>query len=355
MPSQRLRWGILGTASIATRRLIPALQASTRGDLVAIASRTRVRAEQVAGPAGITRAFGSYQDLLDDRGVDAVYLPLANHLHLEWSLRALDAGKHVLCEKPLGLNADQARTLRAAAGARPGLVVMEAFMYRCHPRWDTVRQLVVDGTIGELGTVATVFTYDNRDPANIRNDVGMGGGAWLDIGCYGVSVARLLFGREPASVRGTMDRDPVFMTDRLAAAVLDFEPGIATITCATQLAWYQAVTLHGSAGRIEVPLPFNPPGDQSTRILVHRDGAAQEIVVGACDPFVAEVDQFAAAVLDGAKVPVSLDDSVANMTVLDALTAANAPPPSTSPRGREPSGRVPTGDTSAAAGFPNGR
>jgi len=315
----RLRWGILGTASIATRRLVPALHASARNEPVAIASRDQSRATAFAAANGIARSFSSYEALLADDTIDAVYIPLPNHLHLEWSLRAIDAGKHVLCEKPIGLNASEALALRDAANAHAELTVMEAFMYRCHPRWATVRQMVAEGIIGELGTVHTIFSYDNRDPANVRNIAELGGGAWLDIGCYGVSVARWLFGREPLSVHGTMEIDPAFNTDRLTSAVLDFGRGTATVTCATQLAWHQAVSIHGSKGRIEIPLPFNPPGDQPTEIVLHRDGALEEIVFDACDQFTQEVDQFAAAVLDDAPVPVSLDDSVGNMAALDAI------------------------------------
>ena len=183
--------------------------------------------------------------------------------------------------------------------------------------------MVVDGTIGDLGTVHTLFSYDNRNPADIRNSAAAGGGAWLDIGCYGVSAARLLFGSEPVSVHGAMEIDPVFGTDRLTSAVLEFGRGTATVTCATQLAWHQAVSVHGAGGRIDVPLPFNPPGDHATHILLHRDGAMEELTVDACDQFVEEIDQFAAAVLDGAPVPVSLEDSVANMTVLDAIRTSN--------------------------------
>jgi predicted dehydrogenase len=319
----RLRWGVLGTASIATRRLIPALHASARNEPVAVASRDEARAAAFAAENGIARSFGSYEALLADVTIDAIYIPLPNHLHLEWSLRAIDAGKHVLCEKPIGLNANEALALRDAANAHPDLKVMEAFMYRCHPRWQRVRQMVAEGAVGELGTVHTVFTYDNRDPADVRNIAELGGGAWLDIGCYGVSVARWFFGKEPLSVHGKMEIDPAFRTDRLTSAVLDFGRGTATVTCATQLAWDQAVSIHGSTGRIEIPLPFNPPGDQPTKIVLHRDGAAEEIAFDACDQFAQEVDQFAAAVLDGAPVPVSLDDSVGNMAALDAIHGGN--------------------------------
>jgi len=314
-----LRWGILGTASIARRRLIPALHASTRNEVVAVASRDRDRAVVFAAETSIPRSHGSYGALLSDDGVDAVYIPLPNHLHLEWLLRALEAGKHVLCEKPIGLDASEARALRAAAGAHPGLVVMEAFMYRCHPRWEAVGQLVTDGAIGELGAVHTVFTYDNRNPADIRNIAAIGGGAWLDIGCYGVSVARWLFDAEPRVVAGAMHRDPQFGTDRLTTALLDFEHGTATVTCATQLAWHQSVTIHGSAGRIEMPLPFNPPGDAVTQIVIHRGGVAEEQQFAPTDQYVAEVDRFAAAVSNHGPLPVTLDDSVGNMAVLDSL------------------------------------
>ena len=315
-----LRWGILGTASIATRRLIPAMHASKKGEVVAIGSRNAARAQAVAAEFGIVRAFGSYDEVLGCDAVDAVYIPLPNHLHLEWSLRAIDAGKHVLCEKPIGLNADEARALQVAAEAHPTLIVMEAFMYRCHPRWQQIHQMVQSGMIGELGNVHTVFTYDNRDPENIRNNSEMGGGAWLDIGCYGVSVARYLFGAEPYDVRGTTDIDPAFGTDRLTTAVLAFGAGTATVTCATQLVAHQTVTIHGSLGRIEVPLPFNPPGGEPTSILLHRDGDVEETVIAACDQFVEQVDQLANAIFNGDAPPISLDDSVNNMMVLDYIT-----------------------------------
>lgn len=324
MTRQALRWGILGTASIATRRLIPAMHASIRNEVVAIGSRDVARARSVATEFGIARAFGSYDDVLACDIVDAVYIPLPNHLHLEWSLRAIEAGKHVLCEKPIGLNAAEARTLQAAAEARPELTVMEAFMYRCHPRWQRIHEMVRSGMIGGIGNVHTLFTYDNRDPQNIRNNAEMGGGAWLDIGCYGVSVARYLFGTEPYIVRGTTEIDSAFGTDHLTTAVLGFGTGTATVTCATQLAGHQAVTIHGSLGRIEVPLPFNPPGGEATSILLYRDGSVQETVIDPCDQFAEEVDQFAGTVLGGSPLPVSLDDSVNNMMVLDCITTAGS-------------------------------
>ena len=324
MASARLRWGILGTASIAIRRVIPALHASPRNEVNAIASRDPVRAGKVAAESGIACAFGSYDDLLADAAIDAVYIPLPNHLHVPWSVRALEAGKHVLCEKPIGLNAADAKVLLDAARTYPRLTVMEAFMYRCHPRWEMVRQLVSDGAIGKLGTVHTIFSYDNRNPADVRNNAAMGGGGWLDIGCYGVSVARFMFGAEPIAVRGTMEMDPVFGTDRLASAVLDFGVGTATVTCATQLAPHQSVSIHGSTGRIDLELPFNPPSDRPTTIVHASGGVTREITIESCNQYVMQVDRFAAAVLDGNAVPVRLEDSMGNMVALDGLTKSRS-------------------------------
>ena len=215
---------------------------------------------------------------------------------MPWSVKALEAGKHVLCEKPLGLNAADARVLYHTAARHPWLTVMEGFMYRSHPRWKQVRQLVIDGAVGELGCVRTIFSYDNRNPGDIRNIAEIGGGAWLDIGCYGVSAARFLFGAEPNALVARMELDPIFGTDRLTSAILDFGRGSATVTCATQLAPHQAVSLHGSSGRIELELPFNPPAETPTSIRLHRDGAMHEIMVEPCDQFRAQVDCFADAV-----------------------------------------------------------
>jgi predicted dehydrogenase len=317
-----VRWGILGTASIATRKVIPGLRASARGAVVAVASRDRSRAIEYARANEIGAAFGSYQELLDCDAVDAVYIPLPNHLHVEWSLCALEAGKHVLCEKPIGMNAGEARALLAGAARHPSLKVAEAFMYRCHPRWEAARKLVEDGAVGTLRTVHTFFSYDNRDPANIRNIAETGGGAWLDIGCYGVSVARWLFAAEPASVQATVDRDPVFGTDRLTSAVLRVGGGTATVTCATQMTPHQSVSILGTNGRIELDMPFNPPSDVPTAIRLHRAGLCEDFAYAPCDQFTIQADRFNAAVLDGGDVVVGIDDAVANMRVLDRLTGA---------------------------------
>ncbi len=314
-----LRWGVLGTASIAARKMIPGLHASTHGVVTAVASRDLARATGYAAENGIARAYGTYQLLLDDAEIDAVYIPLPNHLHLDWSLRALDAGKHVLCEKPIGLTATEARALRDAMRRHPTRKVAEAFMYRCHPRWEMVRKMVLDGAIGDVGAVHTFFSYDNRDARNIRNVAAVGGGARLDIGCYGVSVARWLFGAEPVAVHGVSEIDPAFGTDRVTSAVLDFGRGLATLTCATQLAPHQSVSILGTRGRIELDLPFNPPSDQPTTIRIYHSAVVEEIVIAPCDQFTIQANRFNAAVLEDGAVPVSIDDAVANMIVLDQL------------------------------------
>ncbi|HVT40928.1 MAG TPA: Gfo/Idh/MocA family oxidoreductase [Gemmatimonadaceae bacterium] len=314
-----VRWGVLGVASIAVRQVIPAIKASRNGVVTAIASRDVERARASAAQLGVAAWCGSYDELLQRTDVDAVYVPLPNHLHVPWSVRALQAGKHVLCEKPIALNAPEARVLHDAARAHPGLKVMEAFMYRFHPQWVRAQSLVRDGAIGPLGTVQTFFSYFNDDAANVRNIAPMGGGALLDIGCYGISLSRLLFGREPVRVLGYMEFDPRFGTDRLTSAVLDFDGGSGTVTCATQLARHQRANIIGARGRIEIEIPFNAPGDRPCRIFLQRGGSSEEISFEACNQYTEQADRFALAVLNESPVPTSIDDAVQNMRVIDAV------------------------------------
>ena len=315
---------MLGTANIATRAVIPALQAAPSADLVAIASRDTVKARELAVRSGIPVAHGSYEALLDDASIDAVYIPLPNHLHLPWTLRAIAAGKHVLCEKPVGMNAEEASLLLAAARGRPGLKVMEAFMYRCHPRWIAARELILDGVLGPLLAIHTHFSYDNEDPANIRNMATAGGGALMDIGCYGISVARYLFGREPVRVLGVMQVDPRFGTDRLTTGALEFDSGTASFTCSTQMERQQRVTVEGSHARIELDMPFNPPNDVPTTMRLQCDGTTRELSFEPCDQYERQVELFSRAVLDHTDVPIPLEDAVANMRVIDAIVRSAA-------------------------------
>jgi predicted dehydrogenase len=321
----RIRWGVLSTAKIGRDKVIPATQLSELGSVVAIASRDLARAKEVAAKLGIERAFGSYDELLTDPNVDAVYIPLPNHMHVPWSLHAIAAGKHVLCEKPIALSVIEAEELADGAAAQPRLKVMEAFMYRFHPQWQAARQLVRDGQIGDVRTIHTQFSYYNDDPLNIRNQPGMGGGALMDIGCYPISLSRFLFGSEPARVMAQIELDPTTQVDRLTSAVLEFAAGTATFTCGTQIAPYQRVNIFGTDGRIEIEIPFNAPPDRPCRIWLQTEaefGSAEEIRFDVCDQYSLQADAFARAILDNTPVPSPLTDAIANMRVIERVLAS---------------------------------
>ncbi|HEY4233305.1 MAG TPA: Gfo/Idh/MocA family oxidoreductase [Lacipirellulaceae bacterium] len=318
-----IRWGILSTAKIGRKQVIPATQKSQFGTVTAIASRDLARAKSVAAELGIEKAYGSYQDLLADPNIDAIYNPLPNHLHMQWSIRGLKAGKHVLCEKPIALSVAEAEQLAGVAAAHPRLKAMEAFMYRHHPQWLAAQRLVREGRIGQLRTIDTIFSYFNDDPQNIRNQRDIGGGALMDIGCYGVSSARFIFDDEPKRVLGVVERDPKTNIDRLTSAVLEFFQGTATFTCATQLVPYQRVNIFGTTGRIEIEVPFNAPNDKPCRIWLQTGGPAgaaiEEMRFDTCDQYTLQADAFARAIMDDTKPPTPLADALANMRVIERI------------------------------------
>jgi predicted dehydrogenase len=320
---ERIRWGVLSTAKIAREHVIPATQASQTGVVTAIASRDLRNAKAVAGQLGVAKAYGSYDALLADGEIDAVYIPLPNHLHVPWSLRAIAAGKHVLCEKPVGLSVAEAEQLAEIAAAHPRLKVMEAFMYRFHPQWQTARRLVREGRIGQLRTIRTDFSYYNVDGHNIRNQREMGGGALLDICCYPISLSRFIFGDEPTRVLGHIELDPTTQVDRLTSAVLEFAAGTATFTCGTQLAPYQRVNIYGTTGRIEIEIPFNAPSDRPCRMWLQTSGASgdkvEEIHLEVCNQYTLQADAFGRAILENQPVPTPLSDAVANMRVIERV------------------------------------
>jgi predicted dehydrogenase len=318
----KVRWGVLSTANIGIARVVPAMQRGQHCQLDAIASRNLEKAQSAARKLGIPKAYGTYEQLLADPEIDAVYIPLPNHLHVPWSIKALEAGKHVLCEKPIGLNAAEARELLRVSRQHPEKKIMEAFMYRHHPQWHEARRLVVEGAIGDLRTIQAFYSYHNVDPNDIRNSPEAGGGGLLDIGCYCISASRLLFGSEPERVLGFMEYDPVFKTDRLTSGNLDLGRGSATFTCSTQLVPYQRVNVFGSRGRLEIEIPFNAPADRPSRIWHHRGSEVSEIVSEICDQYTVQGDLFALAVLNDAAVPVPLEDAVANMDVIDGMVAS---------------------------------
>ena len=315
----KIRWGVLGTAKIGTEQVIPAMQAGKYCEIMAIASRNLDKAQAAARRLGIPKAYGSYEEPLADPDIDAIYNPLPNHLHVPWSIKALDAGKHVLCEKPIGLTAAEAQELLEAAQKRPQLKVMEAFMYRHHPQWQRARQLVAEGKIGDLRTIQSFFSYYNTNPGNIRNQAEIGGGGLLDIGCYCISVARFLFDHEPHHVCGTIEYDPQMQIDRLASGILEFAKGTATFTCSTQLTNHQRVSIYGKFGSLEITNPFTPQPDESCKIILQADSERKEIIVAACDQYTIQGDLFSQAILNDTSVPTPLADGVANMRVIDGI------------------------------------
>jgi predicted dehydrogenase len=319
------RWGILSTARIA-QRIVEGARLSESAKIVAVGSRDLTRAQAYASEHGIDRVHGSYEDLLADPEVDAVYIPLPNHLHAEWTIAAARAGKHVLCEKPLALTVAEAERMVAACEAS-GVRLMEAFMYRHHPSWVAVRELITTGRIGELVAVQSWFSFFNDDPANIRNIVSAGGGALYDIGCYCINLSRMLFRAEPMRVRSALRRDPIGGTDTLASAILEFAGGIASFTVSTRAEDDQRVHVEGTTGRISVEIPFNIPPDRPTRIHLVSGGEppvapnVETLTFEPADPYTVEAEAFARAVLEKRPVPVPPADAVANLRVTEAIFA----------------------------------
>ena len=322
-----LRWGVLGVAKIATAKVIPAMQRARQCEVVAIASRDGARAGAAAAALGISRAHASYEALLADPDVDAVYIPLPNHLHVPWTTRAAEAGKHVLCEKPIALNALEARTLLEVRD-RTGVRIQEGFMIRTHPQWIRAKALVDGGELGDVLAMTGFFSYFNTDAANVRNVAAWGGGGLMDIGCYLVNTARFIFEAEPSRVAGTMDIDPKFGVDRLTSMVLDFGGRHAIGTCSTQLQYHQRIQIVGSHGRLELEIPFNAPSDRPCRLAIDRTGeihgsGVELIEFDVCNQFTLQAEAFATAVLEnGPQVP-PLEDAVANMACIDAVARSS--------------------------------
>jgi len=323
LPAQRLRWGILSTARIGLNAVIPALQASNHADVVAISSRNAEHAAQIGAKLDIPQTYGSYEALLADPKVDVVYNPLPNHLHLPLTLAALAAGKHVLCEKPLTLSAEEVVLLAEAVTEFPKLKVMEAFMYRFHPQWEQVQNWISAGEIGRVQSIRSVFTYFNDDPANIRNGNLPGGGGLLDVGCYCISVTRWLMGREPKRIMGLVENDPVFGVDRLVTALMDFDGVQASFVCGTQTEHQQMVEVIGTAGRILVETPFFQPNHGPAKLTLIKEGHAVVWESKPINIYVQMCEAFTAAILGSKPIPIPLVDSLANMRTIDAIIASH--------------------------------
>lgn len=321
--SNKVRWGVLSTANIGLKKVIPGMMRGEHTAVTAIASRSLDTAKKAADQLGIVKAYGSYEELLADPEIDAIYNPLPNQMHVPWTIKAAEAGKHVLCEKPISITVAEAETLLSVR-ARTGVKIGEAFMVRTHPQWLRVHQLIASGVIGQLRAIMGAFSYFNNDPKNIRNQVDCGGGALLDIGCYCIQAARFYFGRQPDRVSGLIDRDPTMKTDRLTSAMLDFGNGHCIFTCSTQMVPYQRLQFFGTTGRIEIEIPFNAPPDRPTRITIDETGelfgsGRRMEEIPTCDQYTLQGDAFSRAILDNTEVPVSLDEAIANMAVIEAI------------------------------------
>lgn len=300
------------------------MQRAASCEVIAIASRYAKRATEAARALGIPRAYSSYEDLLADKDVDVVYNPLPNHLHVPWTAAAAEAGKHVLCEKPIALSADEARTLLEVRD-RTAVHIQEAFMVRTHPQWRKAREIVRSGRLGDVRSMIGAFSYYNDDPSNIRNVTAFGGGALMDIGCYLVHTSRFIFGRDPHRVIGLIDLDPRFGIDRMTSMMLDFGGAHAVGTCNTQAIRYQRIQILGTGGRVEIEIPFNAPPDRACRLFVDCEGdpsdsTAETISVDPCDQFTIQAELFSRSILDGTRQPLPLEDSIRNMECVDAIS-----------------------------------
>ena len=328
MSGDVLRWGIVSTAKIGVTKVIPATQKAERSEVVAIASRDGARAEAAAGELGIPRSYEGYEALLADPDVDAVYIPLPNHEHAAWTIAAARAGKHVLCEKPLAMTVAEGEEMVRTCAAE-GVLLMEAFMYRLHPSWEGVRELVASGRIGRLRAIQSWFSYFNDDPANIRNVPAFGGGALYDIGCYCINLSRMLFEREPSGIEASVTRDRTG-TDVLTSAILAFDEDVATFTCSTRAEPDQRVHVYGTEGRISVGIPFNIPPDRPTEIVLTSGGdppvnpSSETITFPTADVYTVQAERFAEAVLDGRPVPIPPEDAIGNLRVIEAVFGTGA-------------------------------
>lgn len=321
MGKKKIKWGVLSTAKIGVKNVIPSMQKGEFSEIAAIASRNIDNAEAAAKELGIPIFYGSYEELLSDPEIEAIYNPLPNHLHIPWTIKALEAGKHVLCEKPIGLNTEEAEDLLAVSKKYPHLKVMEAFMYRFHPQWEKLKLIINSGNIGEVKHIDSVFTYFNTDPDNVRNKADIGGGGILDIGCYCINLSRMIYESEPISIKSHIDIDPTFHTDRFASAILVFEQGTASFMCSTQLDHKQHAIIYGTKGFVELNIPFNAANEATRKLKLSSGGEVETILFETCDQYILQGDAFSLSILEDTPVPTPLEDAVANMKVIDQILA----------------------------------
>ena len=314
-----IRWGILSTANIALESVIPAMLKSEYCSVISIASRDIKKAKRIAKKFHIPKFYGSYQELLEDKEIEVVYIPLPNHLHVKWAVKALKAGKHVLLEKPAALSSEEAKKLQVEAEKHPALKIMEAFMYRFHPQWIRVKEMVDAGEIGQLKTIQSSFSFFDDDPKSIVNQKEYGGGSLMDIGCYPISISRFLFGEEPKNVSATIEYHPEFKVDILATSILEFSQGTSTFFSSIQMLDNQQVQIFGTEGNITFEIPFNPPADQEVKIWLIKENVKKEIEFASCDQYTLQADMFSLAIMEHRKTLISLDDAINNMIVIEKI------------------------------------
>lgn len=319
---KKLNWGVLGAAKIAVEKVIPAMAASEHYQVLGLASRTPEKAQTTARRLGILKTYGSYEELIEDPDIDIVYNPLPNHLHVEYTLKCIEAGKHVLCEKPIALTAADVKKLMAARN-KAGVKVGEAFMVKTHPQWLKTREFVQQGLLGPLKLIQGSFSYFNNNPQNIRNIASYGGGALWDIGCYPVTTARFVLGEEPNHVVALVDRDPVFGTDTLASIMMQFPSCHVQFSVSTQQVPYQRMHFMGEKKELEIQIPFNAPKDRECIIKINPGDMfleqVDQLLFPLCDQYRIQADAFTKAVRENGEVPVPLEDSLANTRVLEAI------------------------------------
>jgi predicted dehydrogenase len=323
---QKVSWGIISTAKIGVEKVIPAMQKGKYSEIKAIASSDIDKANVAAKKLGLSKAYGSYSEVLNDKDIDAIYISLPNHLHVQWAIKALEAGKHVLCEKPIGMNYMEAEKLYSSAKKFSKLKIMEAFMYRHHPQIIKAKELIKDRAIGEVKHINTLFNYFNVDPNNIRNNADIGGGGLLDIGCYCISISRFLFDSEPKSVCASIDYDPQMKIDRFVTGILQFENGTSSISCSTQLMFTQGAEIFGTNGKIKIEVPFTPAPESTTKITLQKGTDIKEFTFEPCNQYTIQGDLFSKAIINDQPAPTPFLDAMANMKVIDKIkeSAKNA-------------------------------
>ncbi|WP_105617520.1 Gfo/Idh/MocA family protein [Vallitalea okinawensis] len=314
----KMKIGVLGVSGHFFLRCCLPLQHSNQIEVYAIASRNKEKAKKASKEWNIPVFYDSYDQLLQDKKIEAVYIPLPNHMHAEWIKKCADAGKHIICEKPLALDADEAKVVAAYVKER-NVKLMEAFMYRFHPKWNRAKEIVKTGGIGRVTAIHSIFTYNNKDSKNIRNIKAYGGGALYDIGCYAISTARYLLDEEPRKVIALAEEDQEFSTDVLTSGILDFGTARCLFTVGTQTSNQQEVTIYGTGGKITVTIPFNDFPDVKGNIIVETGLGKRKVEFDPVDQYRLEFEAFASAIKNDSNVPITPEESIKNIHVMDAV------------------------------------